>query len=70
MLSPLEQQKKKLWVFRFEKVALSFAARPRLYTFVFEDLKVAEQWHRVMLGECESPSGRTFEQTRLTSTHA
>ena len=52
MLSPLEQIKKRLWVFRFEKVALSFAPRPKLYTFTFEDQHVAEQWHRVMLGEC------------------
>jgi hypothetical protein len=52
MLSPIEQPKKKLYVFRLEKVALSFAPRPKLYQFTFDDLALAQQWHRALIGEC------------------
>jgi hypothetical protein len=59
MLSPIEQPKKKLYVFRFEKVALSFAPRPKLYTFTFDDLELAQQWHRALIGECANRMGGT-----------
>jgi len=53
MLSPITVEKKQ-HVFRFEKVTLSFAPRPKLYTFVFDDAAIAQQWYKVMLFECSN----------------
>lgn len=35
-------------------MTLSFAPRPKLYTFVFDDAAIAQQWYKVMLFECSN----------------
>jgi hypothetical protein len=63
MLSPIEVFKK-TYMFRFEKVTLSFAPRPKLYTFVF-DVSPSVRVRCVVTIACTSTRTKTLRNSGI-----